>query len=157
MTSFMRAPTGTSPYYDAGTLDLPMRDQSLVGAAPVFPPFKFEPRRSRIDWRMLHGVDINPIIRDVDLDTLERVVAVIAFGDIEAEDTRNLTELNFVKVFRLSQLTVEYLLYVQDCLQTTNMWLQTDRGAMAKYLQAARLRVRELEAHLKMSKRELRV
>lgn len=66
-------------------------------------------------------------IRDADLDTLEKVVSIIAFGDIEAEDTRHLTELNFIKVFRLAQLTIEYLLYVQDCLQTTNAWLQTDR------------------------------
>ena len=66
-------------------------------------------------------------VRDADLDTLEKVVSIIAFGDIEAEDTRHLTELNFIKVFRLAQLTIEYLLYVQDCLQTTNAWLQTDR------------------------------
>ena len=37
-------------------------------------------------------------IRDVDLDTLERVTSIIAYGDIEAEDTRHLTELNFIKV-----------------------------------------------------------
>lgn len=181
---------GMGAYYgDVGTLDLPMRDQSLTAGAPVFPAFRFESRRSRIDWRVLHGIDVNPIvslsrpapcpmkavllhagsanfmhalhaysptarmsfrwegshghqhpirvdsthvklmlvgdrgpahtrltcmrmllcaisflprtqIRDVDLDTLEKVVSVIAFGDIEAEDTRNLTELNFVKVQR---------------------------------------------------------
>ena len=37
-------------------------------------------------------------IRDIDLDTLEKVTSIIAFGDIEAEDTRHLTELNFIKV-----------------------------------------------------------
>ena len=37
-------------------------------------------------------------IRDVDLDTLEKVTSIIAYGDIEAEDTRHLTELNFIKV-----------------------------------------------------------
>lgn len=68
-------------------------------------------------------------IRDVDLDTLEKIVSIVTFGDIEAEDTRHLTELNFIKVFRLSQLVIEYLLYVQDCLQSTNTWLQQDRWA----------------------------
>ena len=68
-------------------------------------------------------------MRDIDLDTLEKIVSIVAFGDIEAEDTRHLTELNFVKVFRLSQLIIEYLLYVQDCLQGTNSWLQQDRCA----------------------------
>ena len=39
-------------------------------------------------------------IRDVDLDTLEKVTSIIAYGDIEAEDTRHLTEMNFIKVRR---------------------------------------------------------
>ncbi|GAX82377.1 hypothetical protein CEUSTIGMA_g9805.t1 [Chlamydomonas eustigma] len=138
-------------------LDFASRDQNVtLNAAPTFPAFKFESRRARIDWRLLHGVDINPIIRDVDLDTLEKVTSIIAFGDVEAEDTRYLTEMNFIKIFRLAQLTIEYLLYVQDCLQTTNTWLQLDRGNMERYCQAIRLRLRELDSHLKMNKKELR-
>ena len=43
---------------------------------------------------------------------------------------------HFLQVFRLAQLTVEYLLYVQDCLQTTNAWLQQDRGTLERHLQA---------------------
>jgi len=101
-------------------------------------------------------VDINNIVRDVDLDVLEKVVSIIAFGDIEAEDTRHLTELNFLKVFRLAQLIIEYLLYVQDCLQSTNGYLQQHRSQQEKYISAARLRVRELEAGFKTAKRELR-
>jgi hypothetical protein len=37
-------------------------------------------------------------VRDIDLDMLEKIVSIIAYGDIEAEDTRHLTELNFLKV-----------------------------------------------------------
>ncbi|GFR48246.1 hypothetical protein Agub_g10109 [Astrephomene gubernaculifera] len=140
---------GHDPY------DHQMRDQTMT-AAPTFPPFKFEARRARIDWRLLHGIDISAMMRDVDLDTLEKIVNIVAFGDIEAEDTRHLTELNFIKIFRLSQMMIEYLLYVQDCLQSSNSWLQQDRNNMDKYIQAARLRLRELEANLKMNKRELR-
>jgi zinc finger protein DZIP1 len=122
----------------------------------------------------------------VDLDTLEKIVSIVAFGDIEAEDTRYLSELNFVKVFRLSQLIIEYLLYVQDCLQSTNSWLQQDRchgskagwvvqaspastaalqhsgplrvrrASLEKYIAVARLRLRELDSSYRMSKRELR-
>ena len=66
-------------------------------------------------------------VRDVDLDTLEKIVYIVAYGDIEAEDTRHLTELNFIKIFRLSQMMIEYLLYVQECLQNSNTWLQQDR------------------------------
>ncbi|KAG2493967.1 hypothetical protein HYH03_007896 [Edaphochlamys debaryana] len=156
-TAFGRTTAAFGPWFtaDAGGMDYPARDQTMT-PAPTFPPFKFEPRRSRIDWRLLHGVDINSMVRDVDLDTLEKIVNIVAFGDIEAEDTRHLTELNFIKIFRLAQMMIEYLLYVQDCLQNSNAWLQQDRSNMDKYVQAARLRIRELDANLKMNKRELR-
>ncbi len=66
MTSyFPRTMTGTLgrsvvPTYD--TYDFTQtRDQTMV-TAPTFVPFKFEPRRARIDWRMLHGVDVDMIV-----------------------------------------------------------------------------------------------
>ena len=55
---------------------------------------------------------------------LERVVGVVAFGDLEGEDTCNLTDLNFLRIFRLSQLTAEYLLHVQDKLAQENTQLK---------------------------------
>ncbi|GFH20018.1 predicted protein, partial [Haematococcus lacustris] len=64
--------------------------------------------------------------------------------------------MNFLKVFKLSQLILEYLLYVQDCLQSTNTWMQQDRQQLEKYIAAARIRLRELDSGYRMSKRELR-
>ncbi|KAJ9523881.1 hypothetical protein QJQ45_020074 [Haematococcus lacustris] len=146
---------GLPPAITNDLFDLP-RDQLASLPPPAFSPFRFEVKRARIDWRLLHGVDLNAIIRDVDLDTLERIVGIIAFGDIDAEDTRQLTEMNFLKVFKLSQLILEYLLYVQDCLQSTNTWMQQDRQQLEKYIAAARIRLRELDSGYRMSKRELR-
>eukprot|EP00959_Pyramimonas_sp_CCMP1952_P300472 6284608-Pyramimonas_sp.AAC.1 len=45
-------------------------------------------------------------MRETNIDLLERAVNTIAFGDIEAEDTCNFSERNFLKLFRLSQLMV---------------------------------------------------
>jgi hypothetical protein len=74
-------------------------------------------------------------IRDTDLDTLERLVGCLTWGDIEAEDSRHLAESSFVKVFRLAQLLLEYLLYVQDSLKHTNSVLELSRcGAGALYM-----------------------
>lgn len=63
-------------------------------------------------------------IQDTDLDTLEKVVGIVAFGDLDAEDTCNLTHLNFLRIFRLSQLAAEYLLHVQDHLAQENSHLK---------------------------------
>eukprot|EP00983_Pelagomonas_calceolata_P107028 1159300-Pelagomonas_calceolata.AAC.6 len=54
-------------------------------------------------WPKTHNIFC---VRDVDLDVLEKVVSIIAFGDIEAEDTRHLTELNFLKVNALGKLSL---------------------------------------------------
>lgn len=67
-------------------------------------------------------------IRDTDLDMLERVVEIVAFGDLDGENTCNLTHLNFLRIFRLSQLTAEYLLHVQDCLDVQNSKLRVSRA-----------------------------
>lgn len=40
----------------------------------------------------------------------------MAFGDLEAEAPHSLTETNFLRLFRLAQLTAEYLLHIQDRL-----------------------------------------
>lgn len=65
-----------------------------------------------------------PQVRDADLDVLERVAPCITWGDLEAEDPRHLNETNFTKIFRLAQLLIEYLLYVQvSCMGTVDQGL----------------------------------
>ena len=44
----------------------------------------------------------------------------MAFGDLEAEASHSLTETSFLRLFRLAQLTVEYLLHIQDRLVWEN-------------------------------------
>uniref|UniRef100_A0A7I4CKC1 Cilium assembly protein DZIP1 N-terminal domain-containing protein n=1 Tax=Physcomitrium patens TaxID=3218 RepID=A0A7I4CKC1_PHYPA len=78
--------------------------------------FVFQKHHSKIDWRILNTIDVDRIIRDVDTDTLEKVMDTIAFGDIHGEDARNITEGNFTKIFRLAQLMVEYLLHALQLL-----------------------------------------
>lgn len=62
-----------------------------VGDAPQVKAFKFEPRRARLDWRLLSAVDADRIARETDIDTLEQVLDTVAFGDVTVEDPRLLT------------------------------------------------------------------
>ncbi|KAG0600897.1 hypothetical protein M758_11G069200 [Ceratodon purpureus] len=107
-------------------LDRPKTPRKVMNTKPVAhengsagargATFVFQKRLARIDWRTVHTIDVDRVIREVDIDTLETVLDTIAFGDIQGEDTRNFTEANFVKIFRLAQLMVEYLLHVQELL-----------------------------------------
>lgn len=79
------------------------RDQDM--AQPLsLPPFKFEQRRSRIEWSQLNGLDVSSIARNNDIDALEHVVNVIARGDIEAEDTSSLSQAALLKLYKLAAL-----------------------------------------------------
>ena len=44
---------------------LPGFYESLTTAAPpTYPPFQFHGHRSRIDWRVLHGIDVDEVVSD---------------------------------------------------------------------------------------------
>ena len=58
------------------------------------------------------SVNIEGIVRNLDIDTLQDNLINIAFCDIEAEDLRNV-DPNFIKMFKLSQLMLEYVLFHQ--------------------------------------------
>lgn len=86
-------------------------------AAPVA-PFRFRAPRALIDWNALRALDVGAVVRDTDIDALEGVLEAVASGDLEAEDPRALPFADLAKLFRAAQLTVGYLLHVQDRLAT---------------------------------------
>ena len=71
------------------------------------------------------GIDCRVCVQAMrnDIEQLERVVHILAYGDIAAENTRHLSEINFTRIFRLAQLALEYLLHVQDVLSNEKVVL----------------------------------
>ncbi|GBF96203.1 hypothetical protein Rsub_08748 [Raphidocelis subcapitata] len=139
------APAGSAPVLYASR---------TTGGAPAVLPFRFDTKRCRLDWRLLHGVDVDQVIRTTDLDALERVAPCIAWGDLEADDPRALSETNFTKIFRLAQLLVEYLLH--DALKTSNAALEQERAAHVAHIAGLRARLQEVVSEAKHARTELR-
>lgn len=81
-------------------------------------PFVFRHRRERIDWRKLASVDVDRVARDVDIQTLQENTSNVTFCDVQAELEPNSLDPNFIKLFRLAQLIIEYLMYSQECLSS---------------------------------------
>ncbi|CAG9462810.1 unnamed protein product [Pedinophyceae sp. YPF-701] len=119
-------------------------------------PFKFTTNRFHIDWRRLHAIDPDRVLRETDTALLESVVDVVAYGDIEAEDPMYLTELNFVKIFRVAQMIIDYLLWVQDTLNGHNEALAKERRALRKSLESARTKAKDHAGKLKHAKQQLK-
>ena len=80
--------------------------------------FYFQQRRGRLDLKRISRINVERVIEDVDIDTLQSVLESIAFADLNVDDLAHYADDHFVKLFRLSQLIIEYLLNVQNALLT---------------------------------------
>jgi zinc finger protein DZIP1 len=56
-------------------------------------------------------------MNEVDLRSLESLLQNITYAKVEREDVERFGDDNFVKLFRLSQLSIEYLIYTQNYLE----------------------------------------
>ena len=121
---------------DAVFTPLPLSTGALVGGngaaaaggAPAFHPesshssldfrkdFFFRRRHGALNWRKLLSVDLERVVRSVDVDALQDNVEHVTFADVTETDLAMLTDANFLQLFRLTQLIIEYLLNVQNFL-----------------------------------------
>ena len=94
-------------------------------------PFYFQQRRGRIDIRSVSQIDVDRIVRDVDIDLLQTHLENLTFSELKESDLRYLTDPQIIKLFQTSQMMIEYLLYVQEQL-TTNLQQLADKYVMKK-------------------------
>ena len=64
------------------------------------------------------NLDLDKIVRDVDLKQLESMLQNLTYAQLDREDMERLGDAHFIKLFRLSQLSIEYLIYTQNYLET---------------------------------------
>ncbi|KAG7467000.1 hypothetical protein MATL_G00148600 [Megalops atlanticus] len=115
-----------------------------AAAAAALPAFKFRPRRESVDWRRISAIDVDRVASELDFQTLQEHIMGITFCSVEHERCpycQNPVDPVLLKLFRLAQLTVEYLLHSQDYLT------QSLQGAEEK-LQASVLEREQLQGQL---------
>lgn len=64
------------------------------------------------------NTDIEKMVAEVDLSTLEQLLQNITYARLDRDDLERLGDAHFIKLFRLSQLSIEYLIYTQNYLET---------------------------------------
>eukprot|EP00956_Cyclotella_meneghiniana_P016985 scaffold27384_cov36-Cyclotella_meneghiniana.AAC.8 len=81
--------------------------------------FQFEVRGfmpEQIDLRAVSKVDVDRVVKEVDLEVLQELLSNITFGQITEDDFDLYSNDCFIKLFRISQLTIEQLLDSQTAL-----------------------------------------
>lgn len=64
------------------------------------------------------NVDLDKVVKEVDLKSLELLLQNITFATIDRDDLERLGDNHFIKLFRLTQFSIEYLLYTQNYLES---------------------------------------
>ncbi|CAD2220310.1 Iguana/Dzip1-like DAZ-interacting protein N-terminal, putative [Angomonas deanei] len=86
-------------------------------------PFEFVQGNERLDWGILVSIDLQRLVRDVNVDTLQRIVENLAFARITRDEAAMFTADHTVHLFTLAQVVLQYLVYSQECLAKMNLKL----------------------------------
>lgn len=89
------------------------------GAAAAPGSFKFRARHETVDWRRISAVDVDRVACELDFQTLQDHITAVTFCNVVGERCprcQSQVDPALLKLFRLAQFTVEYLLHSQDCL-----------------------------------------
>ncbi|XP_036614040.1 zinc finger protein DZIP1 isoform X1 [Trichosurus vulpecula] len=89
-----------------------------AGAGP-FPFFQFRPRLESVDWRRLSAIDVDKVAGELDFLTLQENIMNITFCKLEDEKCHHCqsgVDPVLLKLVRLAQFTIEYLLHSQEFL-----------------------------------------
>uniref|UniRef100_A0A2K5VVH8 DAZ interacting zinc finger protein 1 like n=1 Tax=Macaca fascicularis TaxID=9541 RepID=A0A2K5VVH8_MACFA len=156
------------PLVVSSGLPLPMQSpaataEGLSGplfGAYTFPTFKFQPRHDSMDWRRISTLDVDRVARELDVATLQENIAGITFCNLDREVCNRCgqpVDPALLKVLRLAQLIIEYLLHCQDCLSASiaqlEARLQTSLGQQQRGQQELGRQADELKGVREESRR----
>ncbi|XP_071759145.2 cilium assembly protein DZIP1 [Centroberyx gerrardi] len=98
---------------------VPQTGMTPPSSSSAMAPFKFRPRRESVDWRRISAVDVDLVVSQLDVNALQEYINTVTFCSLEGERCQRCqspVDPVVVKLFRLAQLTVEWLLYCQEFL-----------------------------------------
>ncbi|CAM4623903.1 unnamed protein product [Caretta caretta] len=93
------------------------------------PSFKFQARRDSVDWRRFSAIDVERVARELDVTTLQENIVSVTFCNLDSEKCPHCqqpTDPVLLKVLKMAQLTIEYLLHSQEYL-TASLALQEEQ------------------------------
>ncbi|XP_026523565.1 zinc finger protein DZIP1L [Notechis scutatus] len=122
----MNMPGSTFPVNFQRTSDF---SGNMLPSPSIIPAFKFQLRRETVDWRRFSAIDVERVARELDLCTLQENINSITFCNLDSEKCpycQQPVDPVLLKVLKMAQLTIEYLLHSQEYL-SMNLALQEEQ------------------------------
>ncbi|KAG2440824.1 hypothetical protein HXX76_003679 [Chlamydomonas incerta] len=111
--------------------------------------FQFSYRSNYFDWRLLHGIDVDTVIRLTDVKAVEDCLDTLQHGSFGVERDR-LSPANCVQLFRMLQLSIEYCAHLRaahalllDCYNSATQAAEGWKAAARAYLDAGSVLVQD--------------
>uniref|UniRef100_A0A8C6S5N0 Cilium assembly protein DZIP1 N-terminal domain-containing protein n=1 Tax=Neogobius melanostomus TaxID=47308 RepID=A0A8C6S5N0_9GOBI len=123
------------------------------------PPFRFRPRRESVDWRRIIAVDIDAVVSQIDVDALQEHITAVTFCSLDSERCplcRSPVDPALIKLLRLAQLSVEWLLHCQEFLTLNLHSMEARLEAAGKDREQLLAQHKALEEKIKMLNGELK-
>uniref|UniRef100_A0A670ZX28 C2H2-type domain-containing protein n=1 Tax=Pseudonaja textilis TaxID=8673 RepID=A0A670ZX28_PSETE len=123
---WMNMPGSTFPVNFQRTSDF---SGNMLPSPSIIPAFKFQLRRETVDWRRFSAIDVERVARELDLCTLQENINSVTFCNLDAEKCpycQQPVDPVLLKVLKMAQLTIEYLLHSQEYL-SMNLALQEEQ------------------------------
>ena len=80
-------------------------------------PFQFSQKQDSINWKELEELDLDKIQADVNLSALERLLSKYTYAKLTKQDLDKIADPSAIKLFKLSQLTMEYMQFTQNTVE----------------------------------------
>ncbi|KAM8977480.1 LOW QUALITY PROTEIN: cilium assembly protein DZIP1 [Pelodytes ibericus] len=119
--------------------------------------FKFRTRHETVDWRRIGAIDVDKVVNELNFETLQDNLINITFCNLENETCpgchKSMDPL-FLKLFRLAQLTIEYLLHSQEYLTSNIQALDKTVQVTLSEAEGVKIKMAKQEEELKTLKVE---
>ncbi|XP_053567362.1 cilium assembly protein DZIP1L [Bombina bombina] len=93
----------------------------IISPKGTMQTFRFQPRRDGIDWRRFSAIDVERVAREMDVSTLQENISSITFCNLDGEKCpycQQPVDPVLLKVLKMAQFTIEYLLCSQEYLSS---------------------------------------
>jgi len=117
--------------------------------------FTFRKRYRKVDWKLLGCVDVERIAAELDYHALQKNIMNVAFCDTMSQDFLQ-CDPDFIKLYRLGQYTIEYLLHCQEFLSHSGAVLEDKLREAVKFRNEVKDKLETKQRELTEAKKESR-
>ncbi|KAL0267777.1 UNVERIFIED_CONTAM: hypothetical protein PYX00_009948 [Menopon gallinae] len=119
--------------------------------------YKFQLYRGRINWSEVEKINIGEIIEDKNFQLLEENLIHVINCNLEKDYDVKILDQNFVKLFKLAQLGIDYLSYCELYLDRCVVLLQEQLSSYQEECSVLREEIDKKDEEIRRSKKKLKM